>query len=112
MPDDQLMVQFQGMFPEYEKAEILGRYRRGKAYRAKTGSINVLSGAPSGYRYVRKNTHTGAAYEIVEHEAVLVTELFRRYADEPQRWPGPGRVSMARTPTPTCTSRRPRCCTR
>jgi site-specific DNA recombinase len=81
-PEDQLMVQFQGMFAEYEKAQILERYRRGKAYRAKTGSINVLSGAPFGYRYVRKNTHTGAAYEIVEHEAVLVTELFRRYADE------------------------------
>jgi site-specific DNA recombinase len=81
-PEDQLMVQFQGMFAEYEKAQILERYRRGKAHRARTGSINVLSGAPFGYRYVRKNAHTGAAYEIVEHEAVLVAELFRRYADE------------------------------
>jgi site-specific DNA recombinase len=81
-PEDQLLVQFQGMFAEYEKAQILERYRRGKAHRAKTGSINVLSGAPFGYRYVRKSEHTGAAYEIVEHEAVLVTELFRRYADE------------------------------
>jgi site-specific DNA recombinase len=81
-PEDQLMVQFQGMFAEYEKAQILERYRRGKAHRAKTGSINVLGGAPFGYRYVPKNTHTGAAYEIIEHEAVLVTELFRRYADE------------------------------
>jgi site-specific DNA recombinase len=81
-PEDQLLVQFQGMFAEYEKAQILERYRRGKAHRAKTGSINVLSGAPFGYRYVRKSEHTGAAYEIVDHEAVLVTELFRRYADE------------------------------
>jgi site-specific DNA recombinase len=81
-PEDQLMVQFQGMFAEYEKAQILERYRRGKAHRARTGSINVLSGAPFGYRYVRKSTHAGAAYEIVEHEAALVAELFRRYADE------------------------------
>jgi site-specific DNA recombinase len=81
-PEDQLLVQFQGMFAEYEKAQILERYRRGKAHRAKTGSINVLSGAPFGYRYVRKNTHAGATYEIVEHEATLVAELFRRYADE------------------------------
>jgi site-specific DNA recombinase len=36
------------------------RYRRGKAHRAKTGSINVLSGALFGYRYVRKNER-GAA---------------------------------------------------
>ena len=81
-PEDQLLVQFQGMFAEYEKAQIMERYRRGKAHRAKTGSINVLSGAPFGYRYVRKNEHTGAAYEIVEHEAALVAELFRRYADD------------------------------
>ena len=51
-PEDQLLVQFQGMFAEYEKAQILERYRRGKTHRAQTGSINVLSGAPFGYRYV------------------------------------------------------------
>ena len=54
-PEDQLLVQFQGMFAEYEKAQIMERYRRGKTHRAQTGSINVLSGAPFGYRYVRKN---------------------------------------------------------
>ena len=53
-PEDQLLVQFQGMFAEYEKAQLMERYRRGKAYRARTGSVNVLSGAPFGYRYVRK----------------------------------------------------------
>jgi site-specific DNA recombinase len=81
-PEDQLLVQFQGMFAEYEKAQILERYRRGKAHRAKTGSVNVLSGAPFGYRYIRKTEHSGAIYEIVEHEAALVAELFRRYADD------------------------------
>lgn len=60
-PEDQLLVQFQGMFAEYEKAQILERYRRGKTHRAKTGSINVLSGAPFGYRYARKSDHAGAS---------------------------------------------------
>lgn len=81
-PEDQLMVQFQGMFAEYEKAQIMERYRRGKAHRAKAGSVNVLSGAPYGYRYVRKSPHAPAAYQIVAHEAVLVREIFRRYADD------------------------------
>ena len=81
-PEDQLLVQFQGMFAEYEKAQIMERYRRGKAHRAKAGSINVLGGAPFGYRYIRKSDHAGAAYEIIEHEAALVAEMFRRYADE------------------------------
>ena len=81
-PEDQLLVQFQGMFAEYEKAQIMERYRRGKAHRAKSGSINVLGGAPFGYRYIRKTEAVGAAYEIVEHEAALVAELFCRYADD------------------------------
>jgi site-specific DNA recombinase len=81
-PEDQLLVQFQGMFAEYEKAQLMERYRRGKAHRARTGSVNVLGGAPFGYRYVRKSDHAGAAYEIAEGEAVLVAEMFRRYADQ------------------------------
>ena len=81
-PEDQLLVQFQGMFAEYEKAQLMERYRRGKAWRAKAGSVNVLSGAPFGYRYVRKTPETGARYEVVPHEAVLVAEMFRRYADD------------------------------
>jgi site-specific DNA recombinase len=81
-PEDQLLVQFQGMFAEYEKAQLAERYRRGKAWRAKTGSVNVLSGAPFGYRYIRKTPEAGARYEVIPHEAVLVSEMFRRYADD------------------------------
>ncbi len=81
-PEDQLLVQFQGIFAEYEKAQLAERYRRGKTHRARTGSVNVLSGAPFGYRYVRKTDLCGAAYEVIEHEAVLVAEMFRRYADD------------------------------
>jgi len=54
-PEERLLVQFQGMIAEYERAQIAERTRRGKRHRAKTGCINVLSGAPYGYRYVRKS---------------------------------------------------------
>jgi len=80
-PEDALLVQFQGMIAEYERAQILERTRRGKTHRAKAGTINVLSGAPFGYRYVRKSEHADARYEIVAHEAAIVAELFARYAD-------------------------------
>jgi site-specific DNA recombinase len=90
-PEDQLLIQFQGMFAEYEKAQLMERYRRGKAWRAKTGSVNVLSGAPFGYRYVRKTPESGACYEVVPHEAVLVAEMFRRYADDGEAIAGLGR---------------------
>ena len=81
-PEDQLLIQFQGMFAEYEKAQLMERYRRGKAYRARSGSVNVLGGAPFGYRYIRKTPESGARYEILAEEAVLVAEMFRRYADD------------------------------
>lgn len=80
-PEDALLVQFQGMIAEYERAQILERTRRGKSHRAKAGTINVLSGAPFGYAYVRKSEHAEARYEIVPHEAAIVTELFTRYAE-------------------------------
>ena len=93
-PEDALLVQFQGMIAEYERAQILERTRRGKTHRAKAGTVNVLSGAPFGYRYVRKSDHADAFYEIVPHEAAIVAELFARYADggvaiaELTRWLG------------------------
>ena len=53
-PEENLLLQVQGMIAEYERAQILERSRRGKRHRARQGQINVLSGAPYGYRYVRK----------------------------------------------------------
>src|SRR6266702_7404231 len=70
------------MFAEYEKAQLMERYRRGKAHRARCGSVNVLGGAPFGYRYVPKTADSAASYEIVDHEAVIAAELFRRYTDD------------------------------
>src|ERR1700688_5305112 len=41
-PEDQLVVQFQGMIAEYERAQIIERCRRGKRHRAQQGMVNVL----------------------------------------------------------------------
>ena len=69
-PEDDLLLQVQGMVAEYERAKILERSRRGKRHGAQTGAVSVLSGAPYGYRYVRKDEGGGAArYEIVLEEA-------------------------------------------
>jgi site-specific DNA recombinase len=81
-PEEQLLVQFQGMIAEYERAQIAERTRRGKKHRAKTGSVNVLSGAPYGYRYVKKSETSAAYYEIVEEEAAIVREVYRWYTEE------------------------------
>jgi DNA invertase Pin-like site-specific DNA recombinase len=75
-PEDQLLVQFQGMIAEYERAQIAERCRRGKRYRAQQGSINVLSGAPYGYRYVKKSDTSAAYYEVLESEAAVVRLVY------------------------------------
>jgi len=81
-PEEQLLVQFQGMIAEYERAQIVERSRRGKRHRAQNGSISVLSGAPYGYRYIKKAAFSAAYYEVIEEEAEVVREVYRLYTEE------------------------------
>jgi site-specific DNA recombinase len=77
--EDQLLVQFQGMIAEYERAQILERSRRGKRHRARAGEISVLSGAPYGYRYIRKSDEAPASYAVIETEARVVQQVYESY---------------------------------
>src|SRR4051812_11669627 len=43
-PEDDLLLQAQGMIAEYERAKILERSRRGKRHAAHAGSVSVLAG--------------------------------------------------------------------
>src|SRR3954454_20600127 len=81
-PEDQLLVQFQCMIAEYERAQIAERSRRGKRHRAQQGMVNVLSGPPYGYRYVRKSDSSAAYYEIIEPEAQVVRLVFEAYTQQ------------------------------
>jgi site-specific DNA recombinase len=76
-PEDELLLQVQGMVAEYERAKILERSRRGKRYAAQTGQVSVLCGAPYGYRYISKHEGGGQArYEIIPDEARVVRQIF------------------------------------
>ncbi len=86
-PEEDLLLQMQGMFAEYERAKILERSRRGKRHAAQRGLVNVLSGAPYGYRYITKHAGGGsAAYEIVPEQAAIVRQIFD--------WVGRDRLSI------------------
>jgi site-specific DNA recombinase len=78
-PEDQLLLQFQGMIAEYERAQILERSRRGKRHRAQLGEVSVLSGAPYGYRYVCKSDEANARYEVIEAQAEVVRQVYDLY---------------------------------
>lgn len=81
-PEEALLLQFQGMIAEYERAMIKERSRRGKRFKAKSGVVNVLCGAPYGYNYIRKTEDTAAYYLINESQSVVVQDVFKQYAEE------------------------------
>src|SRR5207247_10343267 len=60
-PEDDLLLQVQGMLAEYERANIIERHRRGKRHAAQAGVVNVLRATPYGYRYVTKYEGGGQA---------------------------------------------------
>ena len=71
-PEDILLTHFQGIFAEYEHAQILDRTRRGKLYKVRQGDLRVLPNAPYGY-YKERDT---SFYTIKETEARIVREIF------------------------------------
>ncbi|GHO48869.1 recombinase family protein [Ktedonospora formicarum] len=76
-PEDQLLLQVQGMISEYERAKIMERSRRGKRHAAQAGMVSVLSGAPYGYRYIGKHEGAGEArFDILLEEARVVRQVF------------------------------------
>ena len=86
-PESHLLLQMQGMIAEYERSKIMERHRRGRIHAAKNGSVNVLSCAPYGYRYIDKHTGQGAAsFKIIEEEANVVRKMFI--------WIGKDRLTM------------------
>jgi site-specific DNA recombinase len=105
-PEDDLPLQVQGIVAEYERAKIMERSRRGKKHAAQSGSRNVMSGAPFGYRYVTVSEGGGQArFEPVAEHARVVQQIFS--------WIGRDRCSLAevcrrlqKAGTPTATGKR------
>jgi site-specific DNA recombinase len=86
-PEDDLLLQMQGIIAEYERAKFMERSRRGKRHAAQNGSLNVMSGAPFGYRYVSVREGEGQAkYELNAEQAHVVRQIFS--------WVGRDRCSL------------------
>ncbi len=81
-PEDQLLLQMQGVIAEFEREKIIERSRRGKLHKAKQGRVSVLSGAPYGYVYIARGETSEARYEIHPHEADIVRRVFTLYVDD------------------------------
>lgn len=82
-PEDNLLLQVQGIVAEYERAKIIERGRRGKLHAARQGRINVLGKAPYGYRYVpAAGAGMAAQYNVHLGEAAVVRQIFESVTHE------------------------------
>ena len=82
-PEEDLLLQMQGMIAEYERGKIMERSRRGKRHAARRGDVSVLGAAPYGYRFISKHAGGGEAhYQVVPAEARVVRQIFEWVAYE------------------------------
>lgn len=77
-PESLMLSHLQGIFAEYERAQILDRTRRGKLYKARQGDVRVLSNAPFGFCKERDLTF----YTIKQNEAEIVQNIFSLFTKD------------------------------
>jgi site-specific DNA recombinase len=80
-PEEQMLVQMQGVFAEYERALIQERTRRGRLFAARQGRVN-WGNPPYGYTYVRKTVTTPQHLVINAAEAEVVRLIYRWCVEE------------------------------
>ena len=81
-PEDEMLLQIQGVISEYEREKIMERSRRGKLHAAKSGRVAVLGGAPFGYVYHKKSDQSDAYITVHPSERKIVKEAFELYCNE------------------------------
>ncbi len=90
-PQQVMLRQLLSVLSEYERAQIIERCRRGKIYKARQGSLNMISRPPYGYDLIRKTETSGARLVINASEAAVVRLIFKLYTE-----PGGTLPSVAR----------------
>ncbi len=80
-PDEDLLLQMQGVIAQYEHAKIIERTRRGKLHRMRRGEL-VNGQRVFGYRYVKTDGAVPAHYEVNQEEAEVVRSIFQWYVEE------------------------------
>jgi len=80
-PDEELLLQMQGVIAQYEHAKIQERTRRGKLHRMRQGEL-VSGQRVYGYEYVKRKGEIAAHFEIIETEAEVVRKVFHWYVHD------------------------------
>jgi len=81
-PEQQMLLQMQGVFAEYERALITERTRRGRLFWARQGRVN-WGGTPTyGYRLFRVIETSPQQLAVEEREAAVVRQMYRWLVEE------------------------------
>jgi len=81
-PEEQMLLQIQGVFAEYERALITERTRRGRLFAARQGRVNWGGTPPYGYTCLRKTESAPQQLSINETEAAVVRQMYRWLVEE------------------------------
>ena len=81
-PEDDLLLQVQGMMAEYERAKIVERMRRGKMHKVRTRQMLPFSRPPYGYQIVRTAQAPHGLVVIDEVQAEHVWLIYRLACEE------------------------------
>lgn len=81
-PEEQLLLQMQGVIAEYERTKIVERTRRGRLFKARQGHFLMWSNPPYGYRYQPVSNGQPGYAVVHEEEAELVKQIFHWYVEE------------------------------
>ena len=80
-PEEQMLVQIQGVCAEYERALMQDRTRRGQLFAARQGRVN-WGNPPYGSTYIRKTATTPQHVVMHEAEAEVVRQMYRWCVEE------------------------------
>ena len=73
-PNEQLLLNIQGAFAEYERAVISDRLRRGRLHRLRTG-LSVPYPAPYGYYYQPASESQNSCWIVIDEQAQVVRQI-------------------------------------
>lgn len=81
-PEDQLLLQMQGVIAEYERAKLIERTRRGRLHKVRSGQLLPFTCAPYGYAIERSVDTPQGVVVINEVEAAHVRAMYRWVLEE------------------------------
>lgn len=81
-PQEQMLLQIQGVFAEYERALIKERTRRGRLFSARQGKINWGGNPPYGFKYIKKSESMAQQILVDLSEATVIRQMYKWLVDD------------------------------